>query len=136
MRLCLLLVCVSLAGIAKDITPENGAVRLHRARVSSNPGDGEALRLLAGALITRAEATGSAAYYDEAWHVLEDAERVEPGELSTTLKQTQVLLSRHRFVLASGLLQQALRKHPANKDVVALAGDAQLELGDFDGAEK
>jgi tetratricopeptide (TPR) repeat protein len=136
MRVCILFVCLGLLGLAKDVTPEDSAVRFHQARASSRPGDGEALRLLAGALIKRAEATGSTADYDEAWRVLEDAQRVEPGELSTTLKQAQVLLSRHRFVLASSLLQKALKRHPANTDVLALAGDARLELGDLEGAEK
>jgi tetratricopeptide (TPR) repeat protein len=125
---------LTLLGAATASLPEDEAVTFHQARVRLRAGDAEALRLLAGALVKRAETTGSAADYDQAWRILQEAERLEPGELSTTVKQAQVLLSRHRFTLALALLQVPLKKHPDNTDLLALAGDARLEVGDLTGA--
>jgi tetratricopeptide (TPR) repeat protein len=56
--------------------------------------------------------------------------------LPTTLKQAQVLLSRHRFALAWALLEGALKKHPENTDLLSLGGDARLEFGDLKTAEE
>jgi tetratricopeptide (TPR) repeat protein len=129
---------IAAAAVASASGPnvENEAVAFHEARSQSRAEDGDAHRLLASALLKRAEATGSAVDYDRAWASLQTAERLEPGELRTLIGRARVLTSRHRFTQAWALIEAGLRKHPSNLDLLAMAGDVRLEVGDLAGAER
>jgi tetratricopeptide (TPR) repeat protein len=118
------------------MTPEDEKVAFHEARVAAQPEDSEAYRMLAGALLSRAEATGDGADYDRAWQQLELAERFDLGSLRLIQARAVLLMSRHRFGQAQLTAEQGLRVQPENTDLLGLAGDGALESGNFDAADK
>lgn len=116
-------------------TPEDLKVSFHESQVTNQPGAAEAHRLLAQALVTRAEATGNPADYDRAWLELDRANTLEPGNLRILYSRAALLQSRHRFGQARSLAEQGLQRAPDDPELLGLAGDTALALGDFDGAE-
>jgi tetratricopeptide (TPR) repeat protein len=115
---------------------DNAEIAFHLARVAARPDDTDALRRLADAYVRRAEVTGAAADYDRAWDSFDRAERLEPGDPRTIHGRAAALLSRHRFPHALALAQQGLVRYPEDIDLLRVAGDAALEIGDFDLAER
>jgi tetratricopeptide (TPR) repeat protein len=133
----LFLVCLPVLAQApaQKATPQDNAISFHQARVASKPDDTGALRMLAGAYVARAEVTGEAADYDRAWEVLDRAEKLEPGVVSTIAARASLLLSRHRFPQARALAEEGLKRYPEDGSLLGVAGDAALETGDLDAAE-
>lgn len=128
-------VCFSPA-VQAQATAQEQAVAFHRARAQSRPDDADAWRLLAGAYVDRAEASGDPADYDHAWETLDRAERLEPGDPRTIRGRAATLLSRHRFPHALALAEHGLQAFPKDGALLAVAGDAALEMGDLDQAER
>jgi tetratricopeptide (TPR) repeat protein len=112
------------------------AVTFHEQRVQARPGDNDALRLLADALVARAEVTASGEDYERASQLLDQAERREPWFEPILLSRCRLLLSRHRFLAARALAEEALRHFPRQMAFLEIAGDGALETGDLDGAEQ
>lgn len=117
-------------------TRQDQVVSFHQARVAAKPDDTGALRMLANAYVARAEVTGSAADYDRGWEALERAEKLEPGVVATIAARAALLLSRHRFPQARALAEEGLKRYPTDAGLLGVAGDAALETGDLDAAEK
>jgi len=124
----LLLLVASLAAQQGD------PVAFHQARAASRPGDGDALRLLAGALVARAEQDADGADYERAAEALDRADRLDPWFTPNVLLRARLLLSRHRFLAARGLAEEGLRRWAGETGFLDIAGDAALEMGDYDGA--
>lgn len=123
------------AGEAPVRSPQNLNVIFHESRVAAQPKDADAYRLLAQALVERAKVTGDPADFDRAWTELDRAEPLEPGSLRTITARTDVALARHRFPLARALAEQGLKRFTDDAELLGLAGDAAVEMGDFAGAE-
>ncbi len=124
------------ATAAKVYTPEDRKVQFAEASIAKHGEDAEAHRLLAGALITRAETTGDAADYDRAWTELDRAESLEQTVTARVLTlRASLLLSRHRFAQARAVAEEGLKKWPDNGELLGIAGDGARETGDLDGAE-
>jgi len=122
---------------AKVATPEDRKVQFAEASIAKHGEDAEAHRLLAGALITRAETTGDAADYDRAWTELDRAESLEQTVTARILiLRASLLLSRHRFVQARTVAEEGLKKWTDNVELLGIAGDGALESGDLATAEK
>jgi tetratricopeptide (TPR) repeat protein len=129
-------ICAALSfAAAQGATPDE-AVRFHQARVANRPGDVEALLHLSRALMKRAEAAGEPRDYDEGWRILDQAATVEPESASIARQRATLLLLRHRFVLALALAEFELEKHPRDSELHAIAGDAALETGDIEAANR
>src|SRR5919109_4543035 len=109
--LCQLLLTSALAWaqVPSQSAAQDNAIRFHEARVAAKPDDTGALRMLAAAYVARAEVTGEARDYDRAWEVLNRAEKLEPGVISTMAAKASLLLSRHRFPQARALAEEGLR---------------------------
>ncbi len=120
---------------AASRTPEDQKILFHESRIADQPKDAQAYRLLAHALVGRAEATGDPADYDRAWMELNHAETLEPHDLRTTLFRSRLLLSRHRFGQARDVAEQGLRKDADNAALLGLSCDTTIAMGDFNGAE-
>ena len=120
---------------AQNKSLQDNAIRFHEARVATKPDDTGALRMLAGAYVARAELTGEAVDYDRAWEVLDRAEKLEPGVVSTIAAKASLLLSRHRFAQARALAEEGLKRYSEDGGLLGVAGGAALETGDLDGAE-
>jgi tetratricopeptide (TPR) repeat protein len=116
-------------------SPLDAKVAFHESRITAQPKDAQAYRLLAHTLVSRAEATGDPADYDRAWVELDRSDTLEPRDLRTTLFRAKLLLSRHRFAQSRLTAEEGLRRSPDNTALIAVAGNAALAAGDFDGAE-
>ena len=105
-----------------------------RARVASDPGDGEAAVLLADALMRAARVQSDASLAIEAERVLRAALAHATADYAAQRMIGVVFLSQHRFAeaLESAKAAQAIRPDDAWNH--AVAGDALLELGRYDEA--
>ena len=122
---------------AKVATPEDRKVQFAEASIAKHGEDAEAHRLLAGALITRAETTSNAADYDRAWTELDRAESLEQTVTARVLTlRASLLLSRHRFAQSRTVAEEGLKKWTDNVELLGIAGDGALESGDLATAEK
>jgi len=120
---------------AASRTPEDLKVLFHETRIANQPNDAQAHRLLAHALVSRAESTGDPADYDRSWAELDQAEQLEPGSLVTTLFKAKLLLSRHRFGQARDVARQGLQKDADDVALIGLSSDAAIAMEDFSAAE-
>ena len=116
-------------------TSEDREVASHLARSAARPDDADALRFLVAAYVKRAEATGDPKDYDRAQEALDRADRLEPGDLRTLRARTSLLLSRHRFPQARALAKRGLELFSRDPELLSLAGDAALYMGDLEEAE-
>ncbi len=119
----------------KLATPEDRTVAFHESRVAAHPDDADAWRMLADALVRRAEATANAADYDRGWRMLDRAEMLAPGDVRILRARAKLLLSRHRFREARALAEEQLRRTPEDTELLGVAGDGAVESGDLDAAE-
>jgi tetratricopeptide (TPR) repeat protein len=113
---------------------EDQVVAFHQARVASRPDDADAWRMLAGAYVARAVATGDGGDYDRGWKTLDKAEALFPGDPRVLEARADLLLSRHHFKEARLTAEQGLAANPENEGLLAIAGDGALETGDLDAA--
>src|SRR5215813_1601740 len=138
--LLLALLCVtSRAADVKKSSPtlklrEDEVVAFHEARAASRPDDADAWRMLAGAYVARAVATGDGADYDRGWKTLEKADALFAGDPRVLQARADLLLSRHHFREARLTAEQGLATSPENENLLAIAGDGALETGDLDAA--
>lgn len=114
---------------------EDETVRFHESRVANEPRDTEARRMLAHALVERGKLTGDAADFDRAWAELDRGEAMEPRNLRLLRERADLSLSRHRFGLGRALAEQGLQRAPDDIELLGLAGDGAVEMGDHAGAE-
>ncbi len=120
---------------AASRTPEDLKVLFHETRIANQPNDAQAHRLLAHALVARAEATGDSADYDRSWAELDQAEQLESRSLITILFKAKLLLSRHRFAQARDVAGQGLQKDADDVALIGLSSDTAVAMGDFKAAE-
>jgi len=113
---------------------EDQIVAFHEARAASRPDDADAWRMLAGAYVARAVATGDGGDYDRGWKTLDKADALFPGDPRVLQARADLLLSRHHFREARLTAEQGLAANPQNEDLLAIAGDGALETGDLDAA--
>lgn len=114
---------------------EDQLVLFHESRIANQPKDAEAHRLLAHALLERGKVTGDPADFDRAWAELDRGEALEPRNLRLLTERADLSLSRHRFGLGRALAEQGLQRAPDDIELLGLAGDGAVEMGDIDGAE-
>jgi len=137
--LLLLLQAAAFAAESKSVAPtrrlrEDQIVAFHEARTASRPYDADAWRMLSGAYVQRAVATGDGADYDRGWNMLQKAEDLDPGDPRILQARAELQLSRHHFQNARELSETGLAQNPESPDFLAVAGDGALETGDLDAA--
>lgn len=105
-----------------------------RARVASDPGDGEAAVLLADSLMRAARVNGDASLPPEAEHAIRAMLAHHPGDYMALRMLGVVLLAQHRFAEALAAARKAEGMRPDDAWNRAVAGDALLELGRYEEA--
>lgn len=105
-----------------------------RARVASDPGDGEAAVLFADALMRAARVNGDASLPLEAERAIRATLAHEPGDYMAQRMLGVVLLAQHRFADALTAARTAEKMRPDDAWNRAVAGDALLELGRYEEA--
>ena len=137
----ILLAAAAVLGIAGGARGQEGStdqrVKFHQARVAADPDDPLACNRLAGAYVQKARETGDVTYYGLA----ETAARRSlsllprgPSAAAATTVVALVHLARHEFGDAVARARQAFDLNPADATPHAVAGDALLELGEYEQA--
>lgn len=129
-----------LAGTVAPLAQERATdqlVKFHQARVAADPDDPLAHNRLAAAYVQKARESGDLTYYGLAETAARRSLTLLPrgasaGSASTTL--AVVHLARHEFQQALALARQALDLDPAELTPHAIAGDALIEMGEYDTA--
>jgi tetratricopeptide (TPR) repeat protein len=115
------------------------AIRLYQSQLAATPDEPALSNRLAGAYIAKARETGDLTYYglaeQAAQRSLKLVERGPVAGRATTLLAT-VHIARHEFGEALRGARAASELNPADPIPNALAGDALLELGDYDEATR
>jgi tetratricopeptide (TPR) repeat protein len=117
-------------------TPAERQIERARADLSAHPGQVKSLNALAVALTRRARESGDTRYYEEAMQALEEARRAEPGNPTSMRIAAWVAMGRHQFAAAYDLTRRYERRLGADPWNLSVMGDALMELGRYDEAEK
>jgi tetratricopeptide (TPR) repeat protein len=142
-RVAWLLVAVLLApGLAEDLRGQPRAtdelIRYYQARLARRPDDVRSYVALGQTYILKARETGDPQYYDLAdqalTRCLERApDRVTAARAATDLAVVQ--MARHQFREALATARRALADDSAQLNAYGIAGDAHIELGEYEQAE-
>ena len=92
------------------------------------------LKFLAQLYLQRGRLTGDVAAYGQARTALAQAAALAPDDGETHTLLASVLATTHDFARAAADARVVLASSPDNMGAAAVLGDAQLELGDYDGA--
>ena len=115
----------------------DGVVKFHQSRVAVDPDDPLAHNRLAGAYVQKARESGDLAYYGLAETAAQRSLALLPrGPSAATASTTLAVvhMARHEFAEALARARHALEADPSDATPHAVAGDALVELGDYDGA--
>jgi tetratricopeptide (TPR) repeat protein len=128
--------CVA-GGVAGQDRSTDQIVKFQQARVALDPDDPLAYNRLAGAYVRKARETGDVTYYGLAETAARRSLTLLPRGASAAAATTVVALvhlARHEFADALARARQAFDLNPAEATPQAVAGDALLELGEYEQA--
>ncbi|MCI0568160.1 MAG: tetratricopeptide repeat protein, partial [Acidobacteria bacterium] len=135
--LSLLLVPEATRAVTSEIiSPAQAQIDTARAALQRQPSSVKDFNSLAVGLTRRARETGDVAYYQEATKALEEAHRLDPGNRQTLRISAWVAMGRHEFARAYTLARRFDRSYPDDFWNLSVMGDALMELGRYDEAEK
>ena len=117
-------------------SPAQRQIDAARATIQSRPADLKGYNSLAVGLTRRARETGDTAYYEEAWKALDLARRLDPNNRQTLRISAWVSMGQHEFARAYAISEQYDRQYPGDSWNQSVMGDALMELGRYDEAEK
>jgi tetratricopeptide (TPR) repeat protein len=107
-----------------------------QAAVKSNPEKLDAWILLGRAWVQKARQANDSSLYRNANACADIALELEPNNPLALNLQGMVLMNDHRFAEARDLAQKILARDPDDVMALGTLADAELELGDFEGAVK
>lgn len=105
-----------------------------QARLKSEPGDYKAHASLGVAYQQKARETNDPAYYTEAEKSFIQALQLKPDDYNSLAGMGALELSRHNFTSALDWANRAQRVIPDKAYAYGVAGDAHIELGNYDDA--
>jgi tetratricopeptide (TPR) repeat protein len=117
------------------VPPVEDTIRFFQARIQANPQDAVSYTLLAEQYIRQAREKGDASSYQYAEEALHESVRLLPNYALAKTALASVYYSQHDFVSALDLAQQVHEKNAKNLDALAVMGDAQLALGNYQEAD-
>jgi len=118
------------------VVSADDGIRMFQARIKANPKDVLSYTMLATMYIRKAREMSDYASYDRAEVAARRAVELKPDDLPAQGILIQALCAQHKFKEGLTLARKLLREHPEEPHVLALIGDAQLELGNYTEAEK
>ena len=118
-----------------SLMPTEKAVALFRSRIR-DPRDYQNRSVLGRLLIRQARESGDLTLYREAENVLREALRSKPDHVATRFALAETLAARHDFRGAIELLQTLRKSHSESPQIVALLGDAYLNIGEVEKADQ
>ena len=112
------------------------ALRLALRRVQRHPRDGSAYHQLGDAYIQKARAGGDPADWDRAEQAIQKSIELGFRHPAAWRRLAYVSLSRHQFAEAQARAARALALDPEDADALGILGDAHLELGRYEEADR
>jgi len=104
--------------------------------IVKNPKNYEAYNALALALSRRARETSDVKFYSQAEEVLQKSFAIAPGNFDGKRIHVWLLLGKHEFAAALAEAAKLNKKMPDDVMVYGFLTDANVELGNYDAAEK
>jgi tetratricopeptide (TPR) repeat protein len=123
------------ASVSADLTQIDHSIRVWTANLAANDKDFFSATNLGQLYDARARLTGDIADYSRALEALNRALAIEPSLLAARLLHARELLATHDFGGALAEARAIDAQSTGQPQVLAVIGDASLELGDVDGAE-
>lgn len=116
--------------------PVDGLIRTAQRAVRNNPRRTRPLLDLAMAFIRKARERADPAWYEQANDAVARALRVDRDDAMALQLQAHLLMQDHRFREARAAAQRIIDHHPNGSAAYGVLGDAEMELGHYDAAER
>src|SRR5229473_6223399 len=126
---------VSVSADAKLSPAERSMAQASRL-IEKNPKNFEAYNALALALSRRARETSDVAYYAQAEEALKKSFEISPNNFDGERTSVWLLLGKHEFAAALEKAKELNKKMPDDVMVYGFLTDANVELGNYDDAER
>ena len=117
-------------------TPAQQAVTWAEAAIKENPDRSQSYNDLALAYIRRVRETSDTSYYEQAQAALQKSLQMSPENFEARKAEVMILLGRKEFTKALELATALNKKTPDDVMVYGLVADADIELGNYDDAER
>lgn len=112
------------------------AIHFFQERVQRDPKDCLNHTALAEVYIRKARETGDFAGYERAETAIQRALELDPTHMPAQLDRAILLSAKHRFAEALQMAQRIYHNNPGEPGILLIIGDAYLEMGKYDEAEK
>lgn len=122
--------------IQRELTNTDNIIKSYLARIKLDPYSYSSYTKLGEAYIQKARETGDTAYYDKAEEALKKALELYPDSYATIVFLGQVSSSKHDFQSALYYAEKAVKLKPEDSYAYGILGDAYIELGEYDEAER
>ena len=136
MRYLIALLIAALPAISNGASPAEMKIASAKQSIEKNPRSTSAYNTLALALSMRARETGDPLYYKLADEQVAKALEIEPSNLESLRTKVWLALGRHDFAKALDLATTLNKRVPDDLMTYAFLVDANVELGNYDDAEK
>jgi len=124
------------ASVAQQPSPAEQSMATAQQLIEKNPKNYEAFNALALALSRRARETSDVKFYSQAEEVLQKSFAIAPGNFDGERIHVWLLLGKHEFAAALAEATKLNKKMPDDVMVYGFLTDANVELGNYDAAEK
>ncbi len=138
----LLILCCATAAFAQivptqsSLSPAEQSMASARKLIDKNPKNFEAYNALALALSRRARETSDVIFYTQAEDALKTSFEISPGNFDGERTAVWLLLGKHEFAAALEKAKALNKKMPDDVMLYGFLTDANVELGNYDDAEK
>ena len=117
-------------------SPAEIAVAAAKKAIEKKPAQSSGYNMLAVALARRARETSDVTFYTQAEDALKKSVELDPGNFEAEKLHVWLLLGRHEFAAALDTAKSLNQKMPDDVLVYGFITDANVELGNYDEAEK
>src|SRR5215475_9252401 len=117
-------------------SPAERAIIQAQRLIEKNPKDFEAYNALALALSRRARETSDVKFYSQAEETLQKSFEISPANFDGERIRVWLLLGKHEFAAAREAARALNQRMPDDVMVYGFLTDANIELGNYDEAEK
>jgi tetratricopeptide (TPR) repeat protein len=118
------------------LSPAEQSMATAQKLIEKNPKNYEAYNALALALSRHARETSDVKFYNEAEAALQKSFEISPGNFDGQRIHVWLLLGKHEFAAALAEATKLNKKMPDDVMVYGFLTDANVELGNYDAAEK